>query len=246
MTDYKTYQMAPAEKLCFICSLAGGLSVCSYLFYGNLLLALLLPLIYKEVKRFYCDYRAERRRNQLLLQFRDFLYSLSGSFAAGRHMGEALEEARRSLADIYTGSLMETEIAAMYCGIQETGQSDLEAMEDFAVRSGLDDVEAFAEVFGACRKTGGDMVAAAGKAAAVIGEKIGVEQEIRTMVSQKKLEGRIIMAMPVLVILFLQAASPDYLWVMYNTLAGRLLMTGALAAVIGAGIMIERITRIEI
>lgn len=90
------------------------------------------------------------------------------------------------------------------------------------------------------------MVAAVNKAAAVIGEKIGVEQEIRTMVSQKKLEGRIITAMPLLVILFLQTASPEYLSVMYTTLAGRILMSVAVAAIVGAGIMIERITRIDI
>lgn len=238
--------MTTAEKLCFICSLSGMLAVCGQMFYGNLMLVFLLPLIYKDGKRFYCDYRAERRRNQLLLQFRDFLYSLSGSFAAGRHMDEALEEAQRNLADIYGESMMETEIAAMCCGIRETGQSELAVIEAFAARSGLDDAEAFAEVFGSCRKTGGDMVAAAGKAAAVIGEKIGIEQEIRTMVSQKKLEGRIIMIMPLLVILFLQTASPDYLSVMYVTLAGRLLMTGALASCLCAAIMIERITRIDI
>lgn len=246
MDDYRSYQMKPVEELCFICGLVGALAICGYLFYGNLFFALLLPFVYKEAKRFYCHYRAESRRNQLLLQFRDFLYSLSGSFAAGRHMGEALEEAERNLADIYGGCLMEQEIAAMRCGIRETGQSELEAVEAFAFRSGLPDAEDFAEVFGACRKTGGDMVAAVNKAAAVIGEKIGVEQEIRTMVSQKKLEGRIIMAMPFLVILFLQTASPDYLAVMYSTLAGRILMTAALGAVVAAGIMIERITRIDI
>lgn len=161
-------------------------------------------------------------------------------------MEEALEEAGRNLADIYGGSMMEREIHEMICRIRETGQSELEAVEAFAVRSGLPDAEDFAEVFGACRKTGGDMVAAVNKAAAVIGEKIGVEQEIRTMVSQKKLEGRIITAMPLLVILFLQTASPEYLSVMYTTLAGRILMSIAVAAIVGAGIMIERITRIDI
>ncbi len=246
MDDYRTYEMKPGETLCFFGCLAGALLAFGYLFYGNLFLAVLTPFIWKKSKNLYCGYRAEKRRNQLLLQFRDFLYSLSGSFAAGRHMEEALEEAGRNLADIYGGSMMEREIHEMICRIRETGQSELEAVEAFAVRSGLPDAEDFAEVFGACRKTGGDMVAAVNKAAAVIGEKIGVEQEIRTMVSQKKLEGRIITAMPLLVILFLQTASPEYLSVMYTTLAGRILMSGAVAAIVGAGIMIERITRIDI
>lgn len=141
MDDYRTYEMKPGETLCFFVCLAGALLAFGYLFYGNLFLAVLTPFIWKKSKSLYCGYRAEKRRNQLLLQFRDFLYSLSGSFAAGRHMEEALEEAGRNLADIYGDSMMEREIHEMICRIRETGQSELEAVEAFAVRSGLPDAE---------------------------------------------------------------------------------------------------------
>ena len=63
---------------------------------------------------------------------------------------------------------------------------------------------------------------------------------------QKKYEGRIITIMPVAIILFLQIMSPDYLQVMYSTAAGRILMSLALAAIVIAYFMIERITSIEV
>ncbi len=246
MADYRVYEMRPTERFCVVIGLVGILCVCGYLFYASIFFVALLPFIKGPAIKAYCRYRAERRRNQLLLQFRDFLYSLSASFATGRHLCEALEEAARNLGDIYGGSLMENEIQTMIRSIRETGQSEPRTLETFALYSGLADAESFAEVYGTCRKTGGNLVSAVNKAAAVIGEKISIEQEIRTMVSQKKLEGRIIMAMPVILIVFLQTSSPDYLSVMYHTAAGRLLMTGALAAMSAAAIIIERITRIEI
>ena len=52
--------------------------------------------------------------------------------------------------------------------------------------------------------------------------------------------------MPVVIILFLQMMSPDYLEVMYTTAAGRILMSLALGAIVFAYWMIERITDIEV
>ena len=66
------------------------------------------------------------------------------------------------------------------------------------------------------------------------------------MISQKKLEGRLITAMPIFIVLFLQLTSPDYLAVMYESLAGKILMSLALLATVLAYVMIERITAIEV
>ena len=130
--------------------------------------------------------------------------------------------------------------------MRQTGETDIGVWEAFAAKSGLEDAADFTQVFRACRETGGNMIRAVNKAASVIGEKISVETEIKTMISQKKLEGRIITAMPVGIVIFLQAVSPDYLSVMYCTFAGRILMSAALLTVAGAYVLIERITSIEV
>ena len=52
--------------------------------------------------------------------------------------------------------------------------------------------------------------------------------------------------MPAIIVVFLQAVSPDYLEVMYVTFGGRILMSLALFAMAGAYVMIERITDIEV
>ena len=247
ITDYSVYQLSKKERMQFSILLFCGALGASYVFYASFIPLLLYPLAYMRAEKAYCNYLADRRKNALLLQFRDLLYSLSSSLATGRHMEEALRESEENLLDIYgSESDLLGEIRDMLRKIKETGDSDLTVIEDFARRAALEDIEDFTEVFRACRETGGNLVVAVNKAAAIIGEKINIEREIKTMVTQKKYEGRIITMMPVVIILFLQMMSPDYLEVMYTTAAGRILMSLALGTIVFAYWMIERITNIEV
>lgn len=75
---------------------------------------------------------------------------------------------------------------------------------------------------------------------------MSIEKEIKTLVAQKKLEGKIITVMPLCVIIFLNIISPDYLQVLYSTFAGRIVMTLALAGMATAYLMTERLTDIEV
>jgi tight adherence protein B len=52
--------------------------------------------------------------------------------------------------------------------------------------------------------------------------------------------------MPVAVILFLNLFAPDYIAPMYETVAGRLIMTAVIAGAAGIYSMIQKIVRIEI
>ena len=201
----------------------------SFLFFQSLLLVVLLPFVRKKGRQIYADYRKGKIQKTLLREFRDFLFSLSASFATGRHMTEAMKEAETALGHIYGGKgLMSREIQYMVRAIEETGQSDQKVFAEFAGRTGLEDILLLSEVYTVCRETGGNMAAAVNKAAALLTEKINIEMEIQTMLSQKKLEGTIIAVMPTLMITFLLWMSPAYLEPMYTTAAGRLMMAAAL------------------
>lgn len=247
INDYDVYTLSRAEKRFFILILVVICTTIGYLFYQSVLLAFFLPFVYKRLEPLYCKQLADKRRKQLRLQFKDFLYSISSSFATGRHLTEALEEAETSLGDIYgENTYILREIEEMLLRIRKLGETDLQVMESFSSRSKLEDIEDFTEVFRACRDTGGDLIKGVNTAAGIIGEKIIIEAEIETMVSQKKLEGRIITLMPMGIILFLRLMSPDYLQVMYDTAMGRILMTVAIGATVVAYLLIERITDIEV
>ncbi len=228
----------------------GCLALCllvGEIFYGEALMIVLAPAAYLlgigPCKRLL----AEKRRMTIRDQFRDVLYSFSASFATGRHMGEAMREAQPYVAGIHgEDSLMSKELKHMVVMLEKAGAGDLELWQDFADRSGLEDVGDFASVFRACRDTGGDLVGAASRAAGIISEKITLEGEIKAMASQRKFEGRIIGFMPALMIGFLRMTSTGYMDVMYKTFAGRIIMTAALGTMGLAIYLTEKITRIRV
>ena len=235
------------EKLAVGVLLTSVLMMCSVLFYQNLLLLCFFPLLYPKGKAMYAVHRDKKRDDRILLEFRDFLFSLSTSFSTGRHMEDAMAEARAYLAEIHgEKSALAGELDFMLKSMRETGETDLEVLQKFAQKTNLEDISTFVDVFRACRETGGDLVSAVNKAAVLISEKIGMEREIQTMISQKKFEGRIIGVMPLVMIFFLQWMSPSYLDVMYTTAAGRLMMSVALVIQVLTFLWMERMTNIEL
>lgn len=247
MTDYREYILSGKERKAALAVMALLMSGISILFFRNLLLLLLLPLVIKKGWKIYSDYCRKKRQKKLLGEFRDFLFSLSASFATGRHMTEAMKEAETALQHIYgKGGFLAGEIRYMVKAIEETGQSAQTVFSAFADRTGLEDIEMLSEVYGACRDTGGNMAEAVNRAAALLTEKINLEMEIQTMLSQKRLEGTIIAVMPAVMIFFLMWMSPDYLNPMYDTMAGRLMMAMALGLNGFAYCWMEKMTNVTL
>ena len=244
--DYSEYQMSAIEKVILLISLAVLLTAIGILFYNTPVAAAATPFLFIPASAVYSDEMAERRRIRLRNQFRDLLDSLASSFAGGRHMREAIEEAGNELSSIYEpDDEIMIEIKNMIKRMDD-GETDRDVISDLAVRSGIEDVEMFARVFAACRETGGNMIHAMSDASSMLADKIKIENEIRAQTAQKKAEGLIISVMPVMIILFLRAVAPDYINVLYGNLTGAALMTLALGAVVYAYYLIRKITEIEI
>lgn len=239
--------MDKKEKVIFVGVLLIVFGTASYLFYENLVLLVLLPFLYRKAEGLYLAYKDKRWKNQSLGEFRDFLFSLSTSFSTGRHMMEAMEEGRLYLSEIHGDkSFLKEELDWMVKAVHETDETVLDVMERFAKKMNLDDIYTFVDSFRVCRETGGDMIQAVNQAATLLSDKIYLEQEMRTLIYQKKLEGRMIAVMPFAMIFFLQMMSPGYLEVMYTTFMGRFMMSVALGLNVLTVLWIERMTSIEI
>ena len=244
--DYRKYVPGKAEKVMIMALLTAAIAALGVLFYNTPLMAVLAPFAYIPAIKAYSYEMALRRRERLRNQFRDLLDSLSSSFAGGRHLYEALYEAEKELSDIYDE---DEEIIIEVSGMlkkMDDGETDTGVMSDLAVRSGIEDIEMFSQVFGACRETGGDMITAMTEASSMLADKIKIENGIRALTAQKKAEGLVISIMPVVIILFLRAVAPDYIGVMYGNITGIALMSLALAAAVYAYYLIRKITEIEV
>ena len=247
MTDYGIYNPTIKERIMLAILLAVALETIGLLFYNNIWGIAILPVAYFFLDKKYRAMMVKKRRDKLRNQFRDVLYSLSSTFATGEHMLSAMEKSVVSIGEIHgNDSDMQRELEEMIIKIRGAGEDEIELWKDFGLRSGVEDIRDFAEVFANCRDAGGNLVKTVDRATEILSEKIGIESDIKLMASQKVTEGRIVGMMPVFMIAFLRLTSPAYMNVMYESIMGRVVMTVSAAITIAAFIVTERVTRIEV
>ncbi|RAP77061.1 type II secretion system F family protein [Paenibacillus montanisoli] len=200
----------------------------AFLFYRSVVAALVLSAAGVLAPRIQRRTLLEQRRLRLALQFKEALYSIASSLAAGRSVENAFLTAHEDLRLLYPDPsaeiLVEFEIIAARMGY---GESLEQALTDFSSRAQIDDISQFADVFTTCKRSGGDLVEVIRRTSQTIGEKLDVQQEIAVMVAQKRLESRIMMAVPFVFLAFLNLTAPDYMAPLYNGI-GYVLLTAAL------------------
>lgn len=189
----------------------------------------------------------EKHRSELLVQFRDMLYSVSASVSSGRSMREALAEAKEFCAAVYEKEdYIMAELEYMCRRLENGNEVDTEVLSDFAKRSGLGDIEDFVSVYENCKGSGGDLKKAIGRATTLIGDKIELERELKSLLAQKLFEGRLVGIAPFAIVLMIRISAPEYMEAMTATSQGMLITSIALVLIAAAVVMTERIHKIEI
>jgi len=245
--DYMEYELSGKEKYGFL--MGGYLSIFTvlYLFYHDLFFSLAGGLMIVCFTGRYKSWKAEKRRTLLITQFKDLLYSMTSYTAVNVQLSYALEGCLSNLLLLYDeDSPLINELNYMVRDIKENKANEVRLLKDFAERSHCEDIENFVQVYSACTITGGNLEKVLKNTIEILMDKITIEREIKTLTSQKRFEGNIITAMPLIVIMFLNVFSPDYLEPLYSDASGRLIMTGALTGLVAAHIMTRKITSIEV
>ncbi|PKM84805.1 MAG: hypothetical protein CVU86_05415 [Firmicutes bacterium HGW-Firmicutes-11] len=235
MEDYRHYQISQKEKMLCWCMIAGGTLFLGWLFYKSFFPLLTIPLFTKTITNRYQVMLVTRRQQQLRLQFRDLLHSMTVSFATGRQLKEALKDGCVRLTDLYgEGSLLQSELSAMISMVEESGASPIRLFRDLGFRSGISEIRQFSDTCEICIETGGDLEKATEKAIRILIDRIEVEEDIRGMTAQKRYEIKLLSAIPCILLFCLQLTSSGYMDALYTTTAGRILMTGSLLLVAAA------------
>ncbi len=147
----------------------------------------------------------DKQRKKLRSQFLDTLESLSSSVASGKIIEDAFREAYDAMRtqhgeDSYMARETEVIAAAMDQNI-----SLEEMLEDFAERSGNEDVKAFASVYRACRLKGGDLSVVLRETHNAISTKIRIEDEVDAKLSANKIELYVIILTPPIFMIWMRS-----------------------------------------
>lgn len=245
--DYRTWNLTVYEKIIFRLSVViAGIGV-GWIFYGNVLPGIVIGIILTASEKKYKEFLITKRKEQLLAQFKDLLYSLSSAVSTGRSLGQAIEESIKFWEGTYDESdYIIKELMLMSKKMRESNISDIEAFKDFAQRSDLDDIRDFMTVCKTCKSTGADFAAAIDKGSEIIENKIDIERELKSITAQKRFEGKIVALAPIVIILAIKLMSPSYMMPLYDTGIGKIISTISLAFTASGFIVIERVNRIEI
>lgn len=226
--NYKVYYMNAAEKLMyFLLAFAIGAAV-GYLFYGGIgkdefgeptMLTHVLDVIISctigiIAGKLFIPVRTQqiikKRQSMLKLQFRDMLESLTTSLGAGKNVTDSFRSIYDDLKIQYEeDAFILRELEVIISGMANNVDVE-DILEDFGRRSGIGDIESFANVFRICYRKGGNIKDTIRNTHEVLSDKMEIGEDIETVVTGAKNEQNIMVVMPIILIAMIKFMSEDF------------------------------------
>ena len=238
LIDYEHYQFGRKEMFFYGLEAVGLVLFFAYFFYRSLWLAILLtPVGIFFLKRKKKEL-GRRQQDTLKIQFREAVLSISAGMRAGYSAENAFKEAYKDMVRMFgRQSLICRELAYLLGGMSNNIPIE-KLLQGFGSRSGVEEIKEFGEIFEISKKTGGNIGQIIARTVEIISRKLEVDREIETLVSAKKLEQKIMNLVPFVILFYVDATSKGFFDVLYNNIAGNMIMTAGIA-VYGAAICME-------
>ncbi len=241
LRDYNRYHWRKGELAAAVLISAAVTVFLAIFFYRSVIA--ILPMAAIGIFCF-CSIRRKKiegTKEELTVQFRECILSVSVSLRAGYAVENAFRECCQEMA-------MQFGEEALICGELDYIRRGLdmnivleELLADLAQRSDCPEIGEFVQIFILAKRNGGSMPDIIRGSAAMIGQKIELRQEIAVMLSGKQMEQNIMKVMPFGILLYISLANHGYFDVLYHNWQGVALMTGCLGVYLLAYGMGERI-----
>ena len=218
----------------------------SNIFYDSLLASVFLfPVLipyFRIIKKKLCI----RQQNKLKEEFKELCISLAAQMSAGYSIENSVKESYVEMSELYgTDSYICKELKVIL-GKLKNNISIEDSIAQLAIRSGNQDIRLLSEVLAIGKRSGGDLIGIVRSAALNIAEKADAEREIRSIISEKQFEQMIMNIIPLVMISYVKFSSPEMMTVMYQTTAGRMIMSVCFVIYIAAFLLGRKIMEIEV
>ncbi len=245
MINYNKYKLSKKEYVIYFVLGISIIGVFSYFFYNSYIPILLLLPTLKFYFKFVQNYLFQKRKNKLLLQFKDAISSMSSSLNAGNSFEHSIWDAYLEIRCLYSANCyMAIELDAI-CKKLRLSIPVEEAFNDFALRAGIEDVSTFCEILSLAKRGGGNLISIINGSILTICEKIDIHRDITTKIAAKKFEHNIMCFMPMLIMLYLDTTSDGFFTPLYHNITGILFMSVCLIIYIVAIFIAHKIIHIN-
>ncbi len=203
-------------------------------------LAVVAVVVTFPLPRLYLRNLRKQRLQKFSDQLEDALLSMSSSLKAGFSINQALESiAQENRSPIsFEFKLLTNEI--------RLGVSLEEALENMNRRMQCQDLELVSVAIITARQTGGELTGVLERLAGVIRERVRIQQKIRSLTAQGRMQAWIIGLVPFALMLALFYIAPDMMDSFFSSFIGILLLIGVIVLDICGFLMIRKITTIDI
>ena len=223
--DYREYRFPRGEFILTIVTGAGIIAAVTWLFYKNIvamILGMLILPVWVKRKR---QEKIEKRKTRLRFDLIYLVLGVGFEYSMENAWREAEKEMRRLLGE---DALIASELARINSQIALNIPVE-KLLADFALRSGIEDVQSFTQVFQFAKRGGGNLTKIIQTTSIHIADKVEVEREIETAMAAKKMEQKIMSVMPLFILGYIGFSSPGFLETLYGNILGVLVMTVCLA-----------------
>jgi tight adherence protein B len=245
-TDYGSYRLTKLQLLYSIAVHMLLMLFISMLFYNSVVAMLFLMPFEIFLLRNTKQRKCEARKKQLYMEFNEMIYALAANMSAGYALEKAFAAVYEEMENLYQGkSYIEEELKIIMKGI-EMNEDREDLLADFGVRSDISDIKEFAQVVKVAKSSGGNLVKIIKRTSENISRKFEVENEIDTVISAKKLEQKIMTAMPCLIICYLRLTNRGYMDILYHNFQGICFMSMCLGVIWVSHIWGKKIISIKV
>lgn len=231
-----------------LATLVGVLAILmiSYLFYGTCLCAILLsPYLIYFLKSWEKQW-IEKRKNMFQLQFKEAVQALATALNVGYSVENAMREVLKDLQVIYKkDELIIREFRYMVRQLDVNFTIE-KVLQEFSERTKEEDVQTFVTIFVMAKRSGGDMIGIIRNTVQQMSEKADIRREIGTIIASKKLEFKVMSAIPFGMICYMKFSFLEFMGILYGNVAGVVIMTICFLGYVIAYKAGKRIVEIEV
>lgn len=241
-TDFDSCPAMPR----FVLEGVGLILLTAWLFYHSWIAVLcMLPLVIPWCRMRLGEYR-QQKGGELSLQFCEALASLITSMRAGYSVENAVRECLSEMRFQYgADAVICRELAQVETGLDNRIPVE-KLFQEFAARAQIEEIDEFAQVFSIAKRSGGNMTDILSRTSHLIAQRIEAEEEIAVMLSSRRMEQKIMSAVPYVIILYISLTNRGFFDVLYHSAAGVLFMTVCLSVYIAACLAGRKISEIHL
>ena len=243
---YDKYRLSFREKICCAAVWAAMSLLLGRLFFHSFIAALPVFCALPLIQKYYAGSKKEKRLDSFSVQFCDAMSAYAAAISSGYSAENAVNEAIKETERAY-GRESDMVIELMIIKRRLTVGETIEiALSELSERSGSEEIMEMAEVFSQAKRSGGSLPKILRHTVQALERKQRLKEEIKTIITAKRLEHRIMCIMPLVILLYVNLAGAEFIAPLYDGLRGKVIMGAALGIYLFAVALGEKLVRIRV